>query len=278
MILVAERTSAMWRGIPRVRRVLSLILVAACLCPAFSSNPPQTAAPSVQVPILVYHRFGAVAANDMTVTMSAFRSQMEQLVEGGYTVISLERLIGYFMGNAAAPPSCCVVITADDGHRSIYTDMAPLVKKYGIPVTLFVYPSAISNAAWAMTWDQLKELTTTGLFDIQSHTFWHPNFQREQQRLEPAAYERFVAWQLRQSRTILERKLLTRVDMIAWPFGIYDDWLLNQAQQAGYVAGFSLKRLPASGHAQLMALPRYLVTDSERGLAFERLLACRSRT
>jgi peptidoglycan/xylan/chitin deacetylase (PgdA/CDA1 family) len=271
---VAERASVSRRGIPRS---LLLILVAACLPPAFSSNPPQPAEPGVQVPILVYHRFGPVAANDMTVTMSAFRSQMEQLVEGGYTVISLQRLVGYFMGNAVAPPSCSVVITADDGHRSIYTDMAPVAKEYGIPVTLFVYPSAISNAAWAMTWEQLKELKATGLFDTQSHTFWHPNFQREHQRLESAEYERFVAWQLRQSKTALEQKLLTRVDLLAWPFGIYNDWLMNQAQQAGYVAGFSLKRRPASNHEQLMALPRYLVTDSERGLSFERVLGCRSR-
>jgi peptidoglycan/xylan/chitin deacetylase (PgdA/CDA1 family) len=152
--------------------------------------------------------------------------------------------------------------------------MAPVVEEYGVPVTLFVYPSAISNAAWAVTWEQLKELEATGLFDIQSHTFWHPNFQRERKRLDSAAYERSVNLQLTRSKAILEQRLSTRVEMLAWPFGIYDDWLMRQARQAGYVAGFTLKRLPATGHEQLMALPRYLVTDSDRGPAFERLLAC----
>jgi Polysaccharide deacetylase len=50
-------------------------------------------------------------------------------------------------------------------------------------VTLFVYPSAVSNAAYALTWEQLRELQATGLVDIQSHTYWHPNFREEKRRL-----------------------------------------------------------------------------------------------
>ena len=40
------------------------------------------------------------------------------------------------------------------------------MKQYRVPVTLFTYPSAISNARYAMTWAQLRELKATGLFDI----------------------------------------------------------------------------------------------------------------
>jgi peptidoglycan/xylan/chitin deacetylase (PgdA/CDA1 family) len=231
----------------------------------------------VQVSILVYHRFAPVSTNDMTVTTPVFESQMKQLVENGYKVIRLDQLVAYLSGNAAATPACSAVITADDGHRSIYTDMAPIVERYGIPVTLFVYPSAISNAVWAMTWDDLRELQGTGLFDIQSHTFWHPNFPHESKHLDFAAYQRFVDFQLTRSKAILQERLRTRVDMLAWPFGIYDDWLMARAQEAGYVAGFTLGRLAATGHDRLMALPRFLVTNQDHGRAFERLLDCDMR-
>jgi hypothetical protein len=50
------------------------------------------------------------------------------------------------------------------------------------PVTLFVYPSCISRASYAMTWKQLKELAATPFFSVQSHTFWHPNFKQESKR------------------------------------------------------------------------------------------------
>jgi peptidoglycan/xylan/chitin deacetylase (PgdA/CDA1 family) len=36
-------------------------------------------------------------------------------------------------------PTRSVVITVDDGHRSVYTHMFPLVKQYRVPVTLFVH-------------------------------------------------------------------------------------------------------------------------------------------
>jgi Predicted xylanase/chitin deacetylase len=102
-----------------------------------------------------------------------------------------------------------VVVVADDGHRSVYTDLFPLIKRFQIPVTLFIYPSAISNpsAPYAMTWEQLAEVKASGLVDIQSHTFWHPNFKVDKKRLAPAAYEKLVQDQLVKSKTVLDQRL-----------------------------------------------------------------------
>jgi len=63
--------------------------------------------------------------------------------------------------------------------------------------------------------------------------------------------------------------------MLAWPVGIYDDELIQLASKAGYVAGFTLERRPASTAENPMALPRYLVTDGDTGMRFERLLSAR---
>jgi peptidoglycan/xylan/chitin deacetylase (PgdA/CDA1 family) len=134
-----------------------------------------------------------------------------------------------------------VVITVDDGHESVYTQMFPLVEQYRIPVTLFIYPSAISNASYAMTWEQLRELQGSGLFNIQSHTYWHPNFKHEKKRLTPEQYEKLVDLQLTKSKDILERQLGVHVDMLAWPFGIYDDELIKKVlpvvDEAGKLVG-----------------------------------------
>jgi peptidoglycan/xylan/chitin deacetylase (PgdA/CDA1 family) len=151
--------------------------------------------------------------------------------------------------------------------------MLPLVRRYGLPVTLFVYPSAISRASYALTWEELKDLRATGLFDVQSHTYWHPHFVREKRRLSPVDYTRFVAFQLVRSRQVLGERLGARIDMLAWPFGIYDDALMTQAVAAGYVAGFTLERRHATAGDRVMALPRYLITDHDRGAAFARLLS-----
>ena len=227
---------------------------------------------AVKAPILLYHRFGPVVADSMTVTTPVFEAHLKYLKDNGYTVIPLRQLVDFYLGKGPRPPLKAVVIVADDGHKSVYTDMLPLVKKYRVPVTLFLYPSAISNASYAMTWDQIRELKKTGFFDLQGHTFWHPNFKKEEKRLSPAEYDKLVDMQLRKSKQRLEKELDIKVDMLAWPFGIYDDQLIAKAVEAGYRAAFSIERRHTGSSDNVMKLPRYLLEGTVKGKAFERLL------
>jgi hypothetical protein len=140
--------------------------------------------------------------------------------------------------------------------------LAGIARKFKLPVTLFVYPSAISNAEYALTWRQLAELRDTTLFDIQSHSYWHPNFKQEKQRLTRRQYEKLVKSQLEKSKATLETRLRSEVDMLAWPFGIYDDELIAQAMAAGYIAGFTIEGRHTTARDPMMALPRYLVSQA----------------
>jgi peptidoglycan/xylan/chitin deacetylase (PgdA/CDA1 family) len=209
----------------------------------------------------------------MTVTTKAFESDLKYLIANGYKVIPLRELVDYYLGKRPAPHPHSVVITVDDGHKSVYTDMFPLVRKYHIPVTLFIYPSAISNASYATTWGQLREMKETGLFVFQSQTYWHPNFKKDRKRLSPAEYECSLDMQLRKSRERLEKELNVRVNMLAWPFGIYDDDLIQKARETGYVATFTMERHPANNFDNVMILPRYLMTNGESGRTFTTILA-----
>jgi peptidoglycan/xylan/chitin deacetylase (PgdA/CDA1 family) len=222
--------------------------------------------------ILVYHRFGPVVADSMTVRTKTFRWQLQYLKERGYDIIPLRALIAWRLGLGPAPPSRSVILTADDGHRSVFSEMLPLAREFNVPVTLFIYPSAISNAAYAMTWEQLRILVATGLFDVQSHSYWHPNFATEKLRRAPAAYRAFVLTQLTRSKAVIEQRLGAKVDVIAWPFGVYDQELLQLGGEAGYVAGVTLERRVAIVSDHVMALPRFLITDAAAGRAFAPLL------
>ena len=152
-------------------------------------------------------------ADGMTITTPVFESHMKYLHDNGYTVIPLRQLVDHYRGKAPAPKPKSVVIVEDDAHKSVYSDMLPVIRKYGYPVTVFTYPSAISNAKYAMTWEQLRELKRTGLFDIQSHTYWHPNFKRERKKMSGPALEQLVMTQLRKSKARLETELGVNVDM-----------------------------------------------------------------
>ncbi len=230
------------------------------------------AAESFRVPILLYHRFGPTVADGMTITTPVFESHMKYLHDNGYKVIPLRQLVDYYRGKGAAPGPKSVVIVEDDAHKSVYSDMLPIIKKYRYPVTIFTYPSAISNAKYAMTWDQMRALTKTGLFDVQSHTYWHPNFKKERKKLSPQALDTLVMTQLKKSKARLEKELGTRVDMLAWPFGIYDDYLVGKAAEAGYGATFTIERRHATASDSVMKLPRYLLVNADSGKAFVQLL------
>ncbi|MDD2581849.1 MAG: polysaccharide deacetylase family protein [Desulfuromonadaceae bacterium] len=233
---------------------------------------PVFAAESFRVPILLYHRLGATVVDGMTITTPVFEAQMKYLHDNGYKVIPLRKLVDYYRGKAPAPGPKSVVIVEDDAHKSVYSDMLPIIKKYRYPVTIFTYPSAISNAKYALTWNQLRELTKTGLFEIQSHTYWHPNFKKERRRLSQPALDAFVMTQLKKSKWRLETELGIKVDMLAWPFGIYDDYLIRKAVEAGYVATFTIERRHATASDSVLKLPRYLLVNADSGKAFVRLL------
>ncbi|WP_298437608.1 polysaccharide deacetylase family protein [Geobacter sp.] len=269
----------------KIRLFPALALAALTLAvPSFAAKPEipvlRKNIPSVSqglnVPILLYHRLGPTVADGMTIKTTVFEEHLKYLKENGYHVIPLRQVVDFYLKKGPAPAPKSVVIVEDDAHKSVYSDMLPLVKKYNVPVTVFVYPSAISNARYALTWDQIRALKKTGLFDFQSHTFWHPNFKKDRKRLKPAEFEKFVDMQLKKSKAKIEKELGGKVDLLAWPFGIYDDYLLKKAAEAGYVATFTIERRHVTPSESVTKLPRYLLVNADQGKVFAQILAGRA--
>lgn len=218
-------------------------------------------APS-RVPILVYHRFGATAVDSMTVSTPRFQSHLAVLSELGCQVISLHEWVAYRRGERPSLPERAVVLTADDGHRSQAEVLAPALAERGWPVTLFIYPSAISNASYAMTWDQLRQWRRQPSVMIESHTYWHPNLVRERRNMDATAFERFATTQLTRSKAVLQDKLGQEVSLLAWPFGLSDPGLQQLAHTCGYRAAFALENRSATLTDPVYAVPRHLMVDS----------------
>ncbi len=225
------------------------------------------------IPILVYHRFSSVKTGSTTVRTSAFEAQLQWLSDHQYQVLPLRSVLATLRNPDGIFERPSVEITADDGDESLYTDMYPLLLRYKVPVTLFIFPSAISRAHTYLKWDQLQEMQASGLVDIQSHTYWHPNFRVERARLSTSAYRTFVEFQLRQSKRVLEHKLKVRVQSLAWPYGIFDPDLESMASQDGYQAAFAFSGGLAAAGCNLFAIPRIPVTGALTGANFGALLA-----
>lgn len=266
-----RRTPWLSRCVRALAVFVCALLLAGTRSPAgYAAEPDAGCGP--QVAILVYHRFSATADDSMTVRVTTFQAHLAFFREHGWRFVPLKDVVSWIENTSVTLPTKSVVLTVDDGHRSVYEVLRPIVMRERLPVTLFIYPSAISNASYALTWDELRELQQTGLFDVQSHTDWHPNFNIERRHRAAEDFRRFAQFQLVHSKARLEAELGSHVDMLAWPFGIRDDHLMRLAAQSGYVAGLTLDARLVDRHACSLALPRFLVIDAYSPADLARLL------
>lgn len=215
---------------------------------AFAAEPAST-------PILIYHRFHPTRAGSTTTPTPVFAAQLAWLAKNNYHGERLHDLVTALYAGVRLDPMA-VVITVDDGHRSVYTDMYPLILRYRMPVTLFVVPEMISNGSAALTWEQLAEMHEFGLVDVELHTFSHPNLLRAQARRSAANFRAFVAYQLELSRAVLSEQLGVTADLLAWPYGLYDARLEQLAADNGYIAAVGIAGRPVQAGDDLFALPR----------------------
>lgn len=245
---------------PVKRRMLASSAIAAA---ALAGAPLARASTEDHaVPIFAYHRFASTVRDSMTVREATFAAHLDVLADLGCNVISLRSLVDHRMGTAAALPAKAVVITADDGHISQFEIMAPMLAEKKLCATFFIYPSAISNAKYAMTWPQLQALALRSQWEFGSHTCWHPNLIREQRHMSPQAYLRLVDEQLGRSRAILSNRLTRPIDWLSWPFGLADTLLCERAKAIGYQATVGLGNRASTSQDSRHALPRYLMTDA----------------
>jgi hypothetical protein len=98
------------------------------------------------------------------------------LIENNYETLNSEELYD-FLNNAKGSYNFRnqkkVVITFDDGRLSNWTIVYPLAKKYNIKIVLFVIPDRISQGDYFISWAQAREMQSSGLVDIQSHSLGH---------------------------------------------------------------------------------------------------------
>jgi len=251
-----------------LKLIRSLFLITAFIFPCITF-----ADDTINIPILCYHNFNPTVVGSMNLRPQKFEEQLIWLKDNGFTIIPLKEVVEYLQGTRSSLPAKPVVITDDDGWQSVHTYMLPLVRKYNIPVTLFIYPQTISKGKHALTWDQLQELQNTGLFDIQAHTDSHPNFKQEKKHLSAAGYEKFVKEELVTSKKILEDKLHKKITLLAWPFGIYDSYLESEAEKAGYVMAFSIDARTANRSYRPMAQPRFMIVAGQSMKTFTMIVS-----
>jgi peptidoglycan/xylan/chitin deacetylase (PgdA/CDA1 family) len=191
------------------------------------------------VPILNYHHFAGKCNSPLCMTTSAFDLQMKYLKDNGYRVISMSELLG-FLNYRHPLPRRSVVISIDDGYKSVYDIAYPILKKYGFTATLFIYTDFIGSSRNAISWEQLRQLKAEG-FEIGSHTLSHTDLTQRLEGEDDDTYTARIERELRVAKEILDKELEQDTITLAFPFGRYDSRTLAICERLGYKIGTSVK-------------------------------------
>ncbi|KAA3657426.1 MAG: hypothetical protein DWQ04_28155 [Chloroflexi bacterium] len=119
-----------------------------------------------EVPVFMFH----------SVTAAQFEFQLRYLKENQYETLTLKQFMAFLSG-AFSPINPSVLLTFDDGDKSWYEVAYPLLQKYDYHAVGFLVPSYICeetslDSAW-MSWDEVREIESSGVMEMESHTFHH---------------------------------------------------------------------------------------------------------
>ncbi|MCJ7506987.1 polysaccharide deacetylase family protein [Candidatus Bathyarchaeota archaeon] len=186
-----------------------------------------------EVSILAYHSVGS-NGSFYTTSLEEFGIQIEYLRKV-YNIVSLDDILEFALGRKSLP-NRSVAITFDDGYYDSYLNVFPCVKRFDLPVTVFVATGYVGGemlldnvSLKVLSWDEIVEMSRSKV-TIGAHTRTHIDLQ--QVDLEEAKRE------ILGSREEIEKKIRRPVRYFAYPMGKHDDRIVEIVSSLGFNAAF----------------------------------------
>ena len=196
--------------------------------------------------------------------------QLGMLARRGYAGLpAREALAGAGPGRGRT-----VIITFDDAYRSVLELAKPILDRHGMRASVYVptdWAGREEPMTWpgvdqwpggpheheltCMTWDQLRGLEEAG-WEVGSHTRSHP-------KLPQVEDDAALADELEGSRLVCEEELGRPCESIAYPYGAYDERVVEAAGRAGYRFGLTLPKV--LHEPRDLAWPRLGIYHVDRG-------------
>lgn len=294
----------------RTTRTLIAIWTSGILLALFPGLLAAATPTEEKLTILSYHEIAnadqALIA-DFAVTPTMFVRQIDWLRNNGYHFVTIDDLLADKAGRRLLPEKA-VLITFDDGYRSVYDYAWPMLKMLHIPFVVAVVGTWEEDKGQVnfdgheiprdklMTWQQLRALSQSGLVEIGSHSYdMHRGIPGNPQgNLQPAAttrrwlterkayedevsYRGRVAADLKRSSDVIKRRIGRAPRVIAWPYGRYNYELRDLAAKYGMTIGLTLDDGANMEETPLWGMRRILLTRTMALGDLEREISMRNQ-
>ncbi|WEG14767.1 polysaccharide deacetylase family protein [Pullulanibacillus sp. KACC 23026] len=197
-----------------VKRPLAAILIVLVI---LIFQHPYSALAETPVPILVYHSIDTYKGHgdrELFVTPDHFERQMIYLKTHGYTLLTFE---DWDQLNHVQKP---IFITLDDGYKNNEIVLSIFKKlkdnSFNPKATLFVIADFIGRPN-RLTKEDLRTLSDSGYFSVQSHTSDHPDLTK----IHNLTYE------LGHSKKVIEGITSKPVLALSYPYGGYNETVIK---------------------------------------------------
>ncbi len=226
--------------------------------------PALTINKSAQVIVLGYHDFTSGRSNNpMVLNVDDFRDQMQALKDARLPVISMADFLSWRRGDKdIADPS--VLITMDDGWKTVHRLAFPVLKEFGYPFTIFLYKRFVNGGGRALTTAEIKEMMAHG-GEIGSHSVSHPLPSKIKGifRKSPAEADAFLQIEMKDSKQFLEDLFAVPVRTYAYPGGYNTEREQEIGKEAGYEALFTVNPARVTWDMPASTLPRFIVLGND---------------
>jgi len=192
--------------------------------------------------------------------------QLAWLHENGYQAVTVDQVLDAQAGRRALPEKS-VLLTFDDGYRSFYTRVLPILKAWNWPAVLAPvgvwmdtpenqpvdFGGQLTERERFLNWQQVAEIARSGLVEIAAHTD-HSHYgiiANPQGNTQPAAANRAFDSKLGRYETDAELNARMKADVVAitekirrvtgkkprvwvWPYGAASGTTLRIVAEDGY--------------------------------------------
>ena len=217
------------------------------------------------VPILMYHAFTDADERDrFVVPERSFKRQLMALRALRYEVIGLDRFVDA-MRTGARLPRRAVALTSDDGYVDNLRIALPLLRRRGLPATIFLVSRRLGGANdWTedgplagrplISEEDAGRIQADG-FEIGAHSRNHVSL--------PDTGDDALRSEVEGSREDLEALLGRPVRAFAYPYGSVDDRAMAAVAAAGFEVGLAVEDRRATVAANPLKLPRIDVCGTD---------------
>ncbi len=122
------------------------------------------------IPVLTYHGV-AEQGGPYAVTPEDFAQQMAALDRAGYHTVSMAQFDRWQRGLPVRLPRAPILITFDDGIKSVWIHADRILAQHHFAATMFVITGRVgTHAPYYLSWEELERMQHSGRWSLESHT------------------------------------------------------------------------------------------------------------